>query len=161
MTAPAQKPGRSVQNYRTSLPFLAAVRMLLKIDDFAIDLAADATNHVTTCYFDERTNALKQDWTWWTPHGWGWLNPPFADIAPWVEKAATSGNHIAMLVPASVGANWWKAWVHHRAKVLFLNGRLAFMHDKPTWLYPKDCALLLYGSGLEQRPNYDIWTWRS
>ena len=160
MTTPAQRPGRSKQDYATPQAFLAAVRARLNINAFAVDLAADASNRVTTSYYSEATNALRQDWDWW-PGEWAWLNPPYANIGPWVAKASLSEANIAMLIPASVGANWWKQWVHHRAKALFLNGRLAFMPDKPMWLYPKDCALLLYGPGLERYPNYDIWTWRS
>jgi hypothetical protein len=42
--------------------------------------------------------------------------------------------------------------------VLLLNGRLAFMPDKPAWLYPKDCILCLYGPFVE--PGYEVWNWR-
>ena len=47
-----------------------------------------------------------------------------------------------MLVPAGVGSNWWKAWVHHKAYVFLLNGRITFV-GQPT-CYPKDCCLLYY-----------------
>ena len=168
MTTPAQKPGQSKQNYRTPLPFLAAVKSLLHIEKFMVDLAADDANTAASRFYGIKDNSLIQAWNWWSNGEWAWLNPPYADIKPWVEKAYFSGCNIAMLIPASVGANWWKQWVHHRAKVLFLNGRLAFMPDKPTWLYPKDCALLLYGPRATayrelhpQRDDYDIWTWRS
>ena len=161
MTTPVQKPGRSKQDYRTPGAFIVAVKRLLGIEKFTVDLAADASNTAAHVFYSAEENALTKSWNWWSNGEWAWLNPPYADIRPWVEKAALSPSNIAMLIPASVGANWWKAWVHHRAKVLFLNGRLAFMPDKPTGLYPKDCALLLYGPGLERHPNYDIWTWRS
>ena len=161
MTVPTQKPHRSRQDYRTPFAFLIAVKRLLKIDHFVVDLAAGEHNTVAKRFYSVDDNALVQSWNWWSNGEWAWLNPPYADIKPWVEKAYFSGCNIAMLIPASVGANWWKQWVHHRAKVLFLNGRLAFMSDKPMWLYPKDCALLLYGPGLERYPNYDIWTWRA
>ena len=162
MTTPAQKPGHPKQDYRTPKAFLAAVKHLLKIEQFTVDLAANEVNTVARRFYNAEDNALALvQWNWWSSGEWAWLNPPYADIRPWVEKAALSPSSIAMLIPASVGANWWKQWVHRKAKVLFLNGRLAFMPDKPTWLYPKDCALLLYGPGLEQYPNYDIWTWRS
>mgnify|MGYP001581378225 CR=1 FL=1 len=162
MTTPVQKPGLSKQDYRTPKAFLVAVKNKLKIEKFVVDLAADEFNTVEPRFYSAEDNALVQSWDWWSSGEWAWLNPPYANIRPWVEKAYLARGHIAMLVPASVGANWWKEWVHRRAKVLFLNGRLAFMPDKPTWLYPKDCALLLY-SRLETRvyENYDIWTWRS
>ena len=161
MTIPAQKPGRSKQDYRTPTAFIGAVRSLLSIECFTIDLAADDDNKAALRFYSVTDNAFTHAWNWWSNGEWAWLNPPYADIGSWVEKASLSGANIAMLIPASVGANWWKQWVHHRAKVLFLNGRLAFMPDKPTWLYPKDCALLLYGPGAAAYDNYDIWRWRS
>ena len=158
MTVPVQKPGRSSrQDYRTPKEFLAAVKRLLEIDEFAVDLAASALNTVAKKY---HTETVTQAWDHWGTD-WAWLNPPYAHIGLWVEKAYLAHMNIAMLVPASAGANWWKEWVHRKAKVLFLNGRLAFMPEKPKWLYIKDCALLLYGPSAEAYPAYDIWTWRS
>jgi hypothetical protein len=90
--------------------------------------------------------------------GWNWLNPPFSDLRTWVQKAleeSRQGAHTAMLVPAGVGANWWRDWVHTKARVLLLNGRITFVgHNQP---YPKDCALLLYEPNVI--PAYETWTW--
>lgn len=49
-TMPRQKPGRSKQDYRTPRAFLVAVKGLLGIEDFTIDLAASVSNSVTTRY---------------------------------------------------------------------------------------------------------------
>ncbi len=61
-------------------------------------------------------------------------------------------------MPASVGSNWYRYYVHNEAFTLFLNGRIPFMPDKPNWLYPKDCMLALYGTGVSS--GNDVWTWR-
>lgn len=158
---PAQKPGRSVQVVCTPPIFLDAVRCLLEIRDFTIDLAASADNAVCPTYYDEARNALIQPWR--VGEGWAWCNPPFGDLRPWVQKAATEaedfGAHVAMLVPAGVGSNWWRDYVHDVATVMLLNGRLTFVgHTAP---YPKDCALLLYGPSAvhRARPAYDVWRW--
>lgn len=162
--APAQKPGRSKQDYATPRDFLAAVKARLRIADFDIDLAAHAKNTVTARYYDEAQNSLMQPWR--VGNGVNWLNPPFSRIEPWVQRAyeqsREQGARTAVLIPAAVGANWWRDWVHHKAEVLLLNGRLAFMPDKPTWLYPKDCALLLYDylDPWFDPWKYDVWTWR-
>jgi hypothetical protein len=37
------------------------------------------------------------------------------------------GARTAMLVPAGVGANWWRDHVHNKAHVLLLNGRIMFV----------------------------------
>ena len=66
------------------------------------------------------------------------------------------------LLPASVGANWFRDWVMCEAdEVLFLNGRLAFMPERPTWLYPKDCMLVLYRDCPRRSlTGFDVWDWR-
>lgn len=157
-TMPTQKPGRSKQDYGTPLEFIAAVEERLQ-DVFVFDLAASRDNNIVYAYFTEKDDALAQDWhkaSLW--RGWLWLNPPYANIAPWVKKCweeSQKGAYIACLVPASVGANWWKDWVQHKAYVNYLNGRITFVGE--TTPYPKDCALLLYTPwGMS---GGEVWTW--
>jgi phage N-6-adenine-methyltransferase len=166
MAMPAQRRGRSKQDYSTPDVFIAAVKRRLGIEAFECDLAADATNTKAPRYFSLATiDALdpKSHWGHAIGDGWGWLNPPFDRIDPWVERCAATASagptKIALLVPASVGANWFlrHVWRHPRAGVLFLNGRLAFIEGKPEELYPKDCMLVLYGSSFT---GCDVWTWR-
>ncbi len=156
MTMPKQKPGRSKQDYGTPEEFLLAATSKLGIKTWARDLAASDENAVTFPYFTEEQNSLVQCWSDMT--AWQWLNPPYSDIRRWVQKAygaSLEGAQIAVLIPASVGANWWRDWVHEKAHVLCLNGRIKFVGA--TGLYPKDCALLLYSKRLT--PGYHIWTW--
>ena len=154
---PVQKPGRSRQDYGTPDTLLVAVKHRLCIDAFTIDLAADAGNAVAGDYFDEKENALEQAWPF---HGWNWLNPPFADISPWVKKAkeeAESGASTVVLVPASVGANWFATWVEPYAYQSYLNPRLTFKGE--TTPYPKDCMLLFYTPwGFT---GHEIWHWKA
>lgn len=140
------------------------MRKALDIKEFVFDFAADLSNTVTPLgHFSEAQNALDPG-NYWPRRtggaGWGWLNPPYSHIAPWAERcadAATDGAHITLLVPASVGANWFRDFVHGQARVIFLNGRLTFVgHMAP---YPKDCMLCLYGPDVEI--GYNVWTWRT
>lgn len=137
----------------------------LQIEEFTFDLAAHHSNTVAGSQFwTEEDNALLQSWGGFP--GWCWCNPPYANIRPWVEKAvagsavgwggARSGSSIAMLVPASVGSNWWAEAVDGRAHVLFLNGRLTFAGE--TTPYPKDTALLLYTPFI--KGGYEVWRWK-
>ena len=156
MSEPQQKPGKSKQNYGTPPAFLDAVKRLLHIQEFGIDLAASPENAVCPHYFTEADNALLQCWL---PNGWSWCNPPYADIRPWVEKAAweaQKGASIAMLLPAGVGSNWWFHHVHGRAYVHFLHPRLTFVGERAP--YPKDLALLLYAPYLQG--GYNCWGWQ-
>jgi phage N-6-adenine-methyltransferase len=161
--APIQKPGRSKQDYATPHNFLTAVKRLLSIDRFTFDFAADYQNAVAPAFYDVTVDALsKSDWSYRCGSGWGWLNPPYANIGPWAKKCQQckkEGGQIAFLVPAGVGANWFRDYVDGVAKVLLLNGRLAFMKDKPTWLYPKDCILCLFSPSI--KPEYAVWSWKA
>jgi phage N-6-adenine-methyltransferase len=159
MTMPKQNPGRSRQDYSTPKEFISAVKHRLKIQEFTADLAADMFNTKAAFFWGEEDNSLIQDWHVWGPEQWLFLNPPFSNISPWVEKCATEshlGCNIVCLVPASVGANWWREWVTPYAYTVFLNGRLTFSGE--TTPYPKDCSLLLYTPwGF---PGSEVWTWK-
>jgi hypothetical protein len=75
-----------------------------------------------------------------------------------------------MLIPAGVGSNWWRDYVHNKAMVLLLNGRITFGGCPPNPktgkvdAYPKDCALLLYSPENKFYIDhgdaaYDVWSW--
>lgn len=154
---PAQRPGLSRQDYGTPREFIVAVKRRLKISSFVVDLAADALNAKAFRFYSKEQDALTKDWRQFAGAGWCWLNPPFGHIDPWAEKcAASSPTNIAFLVPASVGADWYRDHVDRKARVLALNGRLSFDGKDP---YPKDCVLALYGAGIV--PGFEVWNWRA
>lgn len=157
MSMPEQRPGSSRQDIQTPAVFLQVVRKRLSIERFTIDLAASAENAAAPVFFDEKTNSLAQQWT---HNGWAWLNPPFRDLEIWTMKAHLQSerwkSNIAMLVPAAVGSNWWRDWVHKKCHVTLLNGRITFVGE--TNCYPKDCCLLLYAPNIDI--DYEVWTWR-
>lgn len=165
---PRQSPTTSKQDYATPDIFMQAVYRKLKIAAFDIDLAADLHNRKAKMFLDKEDDSLSPRWDWATlighTHSWAWLNPPYKRIEPWAAKCAETGRQdrkIAFLVPASVGSNWYRDHIHNQpgTQVLFLNGRIPFMPDKPNWLYPKDCILVLFGlGGGPYKP--DTWTWR-
>ena len=164
MSVPLQKPGRSKQNYETPGVFIRAVKTFLGITHFAFDFAAESHTTKARAYWTKEDNALAKDGLAWaekTRHSWGWLNSPYDNIAPWAKHCAEAkahGGSVAALWPASVGANWFRDYVHGSAMVLALNGRLAFMPDKPNWLYPKDTMLCLFSPQWE--PGFDVWSWK-
>lgn len=187
MTMPAQKPGRSKQNYGTPQDFLAAARGRLGINAFSFDFACDLKNKKAKRGWTEKDNSLSKSAEQWAEQcysddlegdtgKWGWLNPPFADIEPWVIKCletSIAGGRIVFLVPASVGSNWYRDYIHDQfgVQTLFLNGRLCFIENWRTTinpatgkfytsepLYPKDCILVLFGTN--EAYNADVWTWK-
>jgi hypothetical protein len=85
------------------------------------------------------------------------LNPPFADIEPWAKKSALHrhAGRTFMLVPASVGSNWYAEHVHGIAHVVALSPRLMFIGE--TNPYPKDLALLIWSSVCG---GFSTWRWK-
>lgn len=160
MTMPQQKPGKSNQSYQTPPEFLEAVKSLLAIPSFDLDLAASSENTVCPDFYGEAYDSLKRQGDWVRP-GYCWLNPPYANCKDWVKKACSEraqGAKIAVLVPASTGSNWWRDWAHRKAAVLLLQPRISFVGTGAP--YPKDLALLLYEHG-EWEKSYDVWNWKT
>ena len=160
--APRQKPGESEQVVQTPREFLDAVEKRFGLLDW--DLAATRENSVcgpTRCY-TEHTDSLKADWEF-DASGPLWLNPPFGKvptapkgIANWVKKASeTVKNRVLVLVPASVGAKWFKLYVHNKCLVLSLSPRLTFVGHESC--YPKDLMLCCYNVG---EIGFKVWDWK-
>ncbi len=156
MAMPVQKPGRSEQSVGTPRVFLDAVEK--RFGKIGLDVAALPENAVASRFWTPTDNGLEQSWR--SLDGIAFCNPPYGNITPWVTKASfewwVCGSPSLVLVPASVGSNWWRQRVHREASIYLLNGRLTFVgHDKP---FPKDCALLLYGPRAADR--YTVWDWK-
>jgi phage N-6-adenine-methyltransferase len=152
-TGAGMKRGQSKQDNETPDDFMAAV--VKRFGPPFCDLAATLQNAKCENFLSPERDSLKFDWTVFS--GVLWLNPPFADIAPWARKCLESvaaNRTILLLTPASVGANWYRDFVHDRALCLFLNGRLKFKGEK-DW-YPKDCMLSVFGIG----SGHKVWSWR-
>jgi len=69
--------------------------------------------------------------TW---YGNVFVNPPYSNIMPWVEKAISelySGGvgKIVMLVPAATDTAWFRAAFRHATDVIFLWPRVRFFKD--------------------------------
>lgn len=78
-------------------------------------------------YFTKDDDALTKRWT-----GRVWVNPPYSDPRPWIEKAmsaAVSGDasRVVMLLPASTDTNWFHDLVLPFADVVFVKGRVKFL----------------------------------
>jgi len=108
-------------------------------------------------------DSLSKDWRQIRLSGNYFLNPEYEDIAPWAEKCAKTDPlsccfnsdysfRIPLLIPASVGTNYWAEFIHNKAQVHFLNPRLSFDGIAP---YPKDLCVCLYGL----KPGYECWRW--
>ena len=153
----------SKQNYGTPWDFIEAVERAWGVPYWSYDLAADEHNCKGRNWFDEQQDSLSQNWR--QLDGYLWLNPPYNDIAPWVEKCyrstRTPGRSIFVLIPASVGSNWYLQWVHNKCDVYFLNPRLRFVGASAP--YPRDLMLCAYGGQTQQELDNlhppSVWRW--
>lgn len=156
MSPPAQRPGRSRQDWCTPLDFVAAVQR--RFGPFVCDLAADADNALAPAHYDAAANALAQPWAEQYPTGVLWCNPPYRKIKPWAQKAASESHRrnglILMLVPAAVSTEWYARYAAPYAHTIAVRPRLTFVGA--TAPYPKDLMLLVYQGGLG---GFSTWRW--
>ena len=154
-TGASLNKGHSKQDYGTPPEFVWAVEE--RFGKIQFDLAASKSNALAPDFFCKEQDSLKQDWH--NLNGLLWLNPPFGDIAPWVEKCSEEsmvGAIIIMLTPASVGSNWFRYFVFQQAQVIFLNGRIKFIGAEDA--FPKDCMLTIWRRNI--LTDFSIWTWK-
>lgn len=177
LSVPKQNKGQSKQDYETPDCFMTAISRVFGKPQ--VDLAASNNNTKCTIFLTEGADSLIKNWAedfilkQYKPL-LCWLNPPFANIKPWAKKCAEEsekGAKILMLVPASVGSNWFKNYVYEIAHVLFLSPRMKFVGCKNP--YPKDLMLVAYGfsnfdgfkfiephpRSTEQKKFFYCWRW--
>src|SRR4030065_2360243 len=153
--------GKSEQVVETPREFLDAVEK--RFGKILFDLAATSENTVTHLYGNgdqffgpgstHAENSLDENWRYMPEVLW--INPPFGNIGPWAAKCAEQSNRrgwILLLVPGSIGANWWRDYVRDKAMVYAIQPRLTFVGS--TSPYPKDLALCASGYGVRGEANW-------
>lgn len=159
MSGPTINRHKSKQDYQTPPEFISAVEE--RFGKITFDLAASPENTKANLFFTKEADSLKQQWH--QHRGICWLNPPFDFIGPWAKKCDQEscfdetrlGAKILLLVPASVGSNWFARHVFKKCLVIFLNNRITFVSQ--TTPYPKDCILAAYNFG---EPGFEVWRWK-
>jgi phage N-6-adenine-methyltransferase len=130
-----------------------------QVDGFDLDVAACAEAHCAPRYYTKADNGLQLPWD--APRVF--CNPPYSDIAPWVDKAWLEWDRpelevIAMLVPAiKTEQPWWQRLVEPvrdrgaSLRTWFLPGRTSFAlpgsGGKAQQGSPFGCVLLTWGRG--------------
>jgi hypothetical protein len=87
---------------------------------YDLDAAASANNAVCEKFFDEKTNCLKR---WWGSKKHVWLNPPFSNPLPFVEKAAEqarNGNQIDVLLNADSSTAWFRLAQMRASEIIWI-----------------------------------------
>lgn len=97
--------------------------------DFHFDAACNLANILCpTGACVENVNSLELDWKEYAKGGAVWLNPPYSNVRPWLEKAFNSGCTVVCLVPADPSVRWWNDCVAGKAaEVRFVKHRIKFL----------------------------------
>lgn len=154
---PMPERNESKQDYRTPDNFIVPVQRRFGV--LTVDLAATREDAQARAFVTPEEDSLSIDWVERFEGENCWLNPPYSHIAPWAAKCAdfaarAKTGRILFLVPASVGANWYRDHVYNKAHVIALNGRITFVGM--TTPYPKDCILCVFGAGIF---GFEVWNW--
>lgn len=173
MAGPAIDRANSSGDIWTPWQFIRAVEDTFN-QPLVIDLAASGPDSAKALeYITPEQDSLTQDWTAIYKqynHGALWLNPPYSNITPWVKKCANTyvfdeQIEIFLLVPASIGANWFWDYVWNYATVYSV-GRMVFDNcfDRKTGklvstVYPKDLILAHY-TNTSPSQTLQRWQWK-
>ena len=118
---------------------------------FSADLASSSINRLHDNYITAEMNTLGIDWTGMFGRSWGWLNPPYSSIGPFVEKAIEQqekGFGTVMLVPSDTSVGWFTLALTSVSEVRFITGgRLSFIRadtGKPVNGNNKGSMLLIF-----------------
>ena len=133
VSAMLRTPGSSDEWY-TPPAFIKA------LGEFDLDPACGPLCKNRTAHRMFRSGGLEKPW-----FGRVWLNPPFSDVRPWVEKMRAHGNGI-LLVCGRVDAVWFQEAVREASGCFLIKGRVQFNRPNVnTGRCPLGCCLLPFG----------------
>ncbi len=97
---------------------------------FNLDVCAQKETAKCKHYFTFEDNALTAEW------GRGsvcWMNPPYSDPKPWIEKAFWEAKHSSVttvaLLPADTSTRWFKMLNVPEVTLIYRTGRIRFLLD--------------------------------
>lgn len=141
-----------LQNWNTPRTLFDGLNMEF---GFEVDLCADDNNALCERYFTKSYDALSKVWS-----GVCWLNPPYNEIAKWMEKAyfeSRRGAVIVCLIPARTDTSWWHRFVMRSDEIRFIKGRIRFSGHKSNAPFPS--AVVIFGkeSNHKYKITYDVY----
>ena len=119
----ADLQGARLDDHDTTLTPLA---LLNRLGAFDLDPCAFPGHHTAARLICWPDDGLQKDWS-----GRVWLNPPYSEPAPWLDRLLKHGDGIA-LVLASTDTKWFHDYVVKAAGLLFIQGRPTFLRDDFT-----------------------------
>ncbi|MFZ4835946.1 phage N-6-adenine-methyltransferase [Rouxiella sp. Mn2063] len=119
---------------------------------FQLDAAASERNALCRNFITEEQDTLVTPWSDYVAIGYAWMNPPYSNPLPFVQKAAHEAevNNIGcvMLLPADQSVGWFKEAIKTASEVRCITGgRLSFISSqsgKPVGGNTKGSMLIIW-----------------
>lgn len=81
------------------------------------------------CPLHSTEDGLNMEWGEWC-----YVNPPYSNPLPWIEKAieeSKKGKTIVMLLPVDTSTKWFSKLIESKAHIFWHSGRLSFNGGSP------------------------------
>lgn len=85
----------------------------------------------------------------WSHYGRVWLNPPYSNVNPFIEKMCEHNNGIALLFNRQDTKIWQQRIAKTATAMLFLSGRVKFVQPDGTLKAGATCGSVLIAWGRE------------
>lgn len=92
---------------------------------FTIDVAASPSNTKCKRFLTKEEDGLTLDWGTEVV----WCNPPYSDVASWVEKvisATARGATVVLLVASRTDTRWYQTCLRYASEARLLQGKVRF-----------------------------------
>lgn len=116
-------------------------------EEFHFDLDPCATKENAKCknFFTKEDNGLNKEW-----FGNVFINPPFKQVAEWVEKAYdqkknnTQIKTIVMLIASRTDTRWFHNYIYNQAEVRFVKGRVKYKLNGKESVAPFPSMIVIF-----------------
>lgn len=113
---------------------------------FTLDPCASRENAKCSKFYTVKDDGLTKDWS----REVVFVNPPYGkNIGKWMKKCweeSQKGTTIVCLVHARTDTKWFWDWVHNKAEIRFVKGRLRFEGSKYSSPFPS--IVVVYRGGV-------------
>lgn len=93
---------------------------------FTLDPCCTESSKLCNKYYTQETDGLAHSWDGERV----FCNPPYSDIAKWVEKCYREGTKdntiVCMLIPSRTDTRYFHNFIYQRSEIRFVSGRLKF-----------------------------------
>lgn len=93
---------------------------------FNLDPCCTHENRKCENHYTKEDNGLKHSWGGYSV----FCNPPYSNIAEWVEKCYREGTKdnttVVLLIPSRTDTKYFHNFIYNRAEIRFIKGRLKF-----------------------------------